>query len=70
VYERKDLGTFWLLAVVTHDALGMLQTGRLGVVDAPDFWPWPSAGAAQRCYRVSAVSTNRIEGPMSAEACA
>jgi hypothetical protein len=69
VYERKDAGTFWLLAVVTDAALGALQPGRLGIVDAFDFWPWPSAGAAQRCYRVSAVLTHGLEGPMSAEVC-
>lgn len=70
VYERKDAGTFWLLAVVTDDALGTLQPGRLGIVDAADYWPWPSAGVAQRCYRVSAVSTRGLEGPMSTEVCA
>ena len=69
VYERKDAGTFWLLAVVTDAALGGLQPGRLGIVDAFDFWPWPSGGAAQRCYRVAAVSTHGLEGPMSAEVC-
>ncbi len=69
VYERKDVGTYWLVAIVTDDALGTLEPGRLGIVDAADFWPWPSGGAAQRCYRVTAVSTHGLEGPMSAEVC-
>ena len=69
VYERKGIGTWWLLAAVTPAALGTLAPGRLGVVDAADFWPWPSAGVPQRCYAISAVSAHGIEGPMSAEVC-
>ncbi|AQX16167.1 MULTISPECIES: hypothetical protein [Tessaracoccus] len=44
----------------------------LGVVDAPDYWPWPSGGdpSAERCYAVAAVSTTGLEGPMSPVACA
>ncbi|SHI82217.1 hypothetical protein SAMN02745244_01142 [Tessaracoccus bendigoensis DSM 12906] len=72
VYRRKTTGQFDLLAVVTADALGLLEPGRLGVVDAPDYWPWPSGGdpSAERCYAVSAVSTRGLEGPMSGLACA
>jgi len=71
VYERKDTGLWWHLAVVTDAALGKIVPGRLGVVDAVDFWPWPSGGVGPppRCYRVSAVSTRGLEGPMSLEAC-
>jgi hypothetical protein len=71
VYERKGLGLWWHLAVVTDDALGVLAPGRLGVVDAFDQWPWPSGGTGPgvRCYTVTAVSTRGLEGPMSAEAC-
>lgn len=71
VYERKDTGLYWHLAVVTSAALGALVPGRLGVVDAADYWPWPSGGLApgQRCYVVTAVSTRGLEGPMSTEAC-
>lgn len=71
VYERKGDGTYWLLAIVTDDALGLLQPGRLGIVDAADFWPWPSGGvpAGPRCYVVSAVSTNGLEGAFSIEVC-
>lgn len=72
VYRRKSAGQFDLLAVVTAAALGLLVPGRLGIVDAPDYWPWPSGGdpSAERCYAVSAVSIRGLEGPMSAVACA
>ncbi len=72
VYRRKTTGQFDLLAVVTADALGLLVPGKLGIVDAPDYWPWPSGGdaSAERCYTVSAVSTRGLEGPMSAPTCA
>ena len=71
VYERKGHGTWWHLAVVTPDALGDLAPGRLGIVDAADFWPWPTGGVAPgpRCFTVTAVSTHGLEGPMSTEAC-
>ena len=35
VYKRHGTGTFELLAVVTHSALGLLEPGRFGIVDAP-----------------------------------
>ena len=71
VYERKGNGTWWHLAVVTADALGDLAPGRLGIVDAPDYWPWPSggSGAGTRCFVVTALSKHGLEGPMSTEAC-
>ena len=71
VYERKGDGTYWLLAIVTDEALGILLPGRLGIVDAPDLWPWPSAlpDPGPRCYVVSAVSTRGLEGAFSAEVC-
>jgi hypothetical protein len=69
VYERKGTGTFWLLAIVTDAALDALEPGRLGIVDAADYWPWPTIGVPQRCYVVTAVSTRGLEGPMSAEIC-
>src|SRR4051794_9259687 len=59
VYERRSSGRWWHLAVVTPEVLGDLAPGKFGVVDAPDYWPWP-AGAdpvSARCYAVSAVST-------------
>ncbi|MDX5400073.1 MAG: hypothetical protein LPK92_10185 [Actinomycetes bacterium] len=42
------------------------------MVDAPDYWPWPSGAdaSAERCYAVSAVSEGGLEGPMSAVVCA
>ena len=72
VYRRKGAGQFYLLAVVTPDALGLLVPGTLGIVDAPDYWPWPSGGdpSTERCYAVSAVSTRGLEGPMLAVVCA
>ena len=71
VYERKGTGTYWLLAVVTDAALGAIVPGKIGIDDAPDYWPWPTigTGAGPRCYVVTAVSTNGLEGPFSAEAC-
>jgi hypothetical protein len=70
VYERKGSGLWWHLAVVTDAALGAIAPGRLGIVDAADYWPWPSSGVGSpRCYAVSAVSTRGLEGPMSAEVC-
>jgi hypothetical protein len=71
VYEKKGTGTWWQLAVVTADALGELAPNRLGIVDAPDFWPWPSGGVAPgpRCYVVTAISTRGLEGPTSTETC-
>ena len=63
-------GQFWLLAVVTDATLGNLGPGRLGIVDAPDFWPWPTGGSTTpRCYVVSAVSTQGLEGAMSPQIC-
>ncbi|MGQ0824513.1 MAG: hypothetical protein ACT4OX_05705 [Actinomycetota bacterium] len=50
VCERKQVGT-WQLAVVTDAALGVLAPGRLGLVDAADFWPWPSAGSRSAATR-------------------
>jgi hypothetical protein len=70
VFERKLPGQFWLLAVVTDESIGTLEPGRLGIVDAPDFWPWPTIGApAPRCYVVSAVSTQGFQGAMSPQVC-
>jgi len=71
VYERRFAGQYWLLAVVTGEALGTLAPGRLGVVDAPDVWPWPTGGVGigPRCYVVSAVSTEGLEGAMSGQVC-
>ena len=71
VFELKLPGQYWLLAVVTGDALGTLSPGRLGVVDAPDFWPWPTgrSGVGPRCYVVSALSSQGLEGPMSQQVC-
>jgi hypothetical protein len=72
VYERKGKGRWWQLAVVTDEVLGDLAPGKIGVVDAPDYWPWPSGmdSTANRCYAVSAVSTRGLEGPLSRMVCA
>ena len=74
VYERRFVpGTYWLLAVVTPAYLGVIQPGKMGIVDAPDYWPWPTGVAtstAARCYVVTAVSTSGLEGPMSLPVCA
>lgn len=71
VYERKGHGTWWHLAVVTNEALGDISPGRLGIVDAADYWPWPTGGVAPgpRCFTVTAVSTHGLEGPMASEVC-
>jgi hypothetical protein len=73
VYEQKQLspGVYWLLAVVSKSQLP-LAPGRIGIVDAPDYWPWPTGAAqstAKRCYVVTAVSVGGLEGAMSAPAC-
>ena len=62
---------YWLLAIVTDAALGLQVPGKFGIVDAADFWPWPTGGvpAGPRCYIVTAVSTRGLEGPASAEVC-
>lgn len=71
VYRSKGNGTWWLLAIADDAALGLLQPGRIGIVDAPDYWPWPTIddGSGERCYAVAAVSTHGLEGPWSEEAC-
>ena len=71
VYEKKLTGQYWHLAVVTTDALGLLAPNRLGIVDAADYWPWPTGGTTPgpRCFVVTAISTHGLEGPMSNEAC-
>jgi hypothetical protein len=70
VYERRLPGQFWHLAVVTNDALGTLEPGRIGVVDAPDYWPWPTlAPPTPRCYVITAVSAQGLEGAMSPQIC-
>ena len=69
VYENRLPGQFWLLGVVTDEALGTLEPGRLGIVDAPDYWPWPTLQPPNRCYVVSAVSTSGLEGPFSSQVC-
>ena len=48
VYERKGTGRWWQLAVVTDEVLGDLAPGKIGVVDAPDSWPWPSGMRSDR----------------------
>jgi hypothetical protein len=69
VYENRLKGQFWLLAVVTTDALGTLEPGRIGIVDAPDYWPWPLLAPTRRCYVVTTVSTNGRESPLSPQVC-
>ena len=71
VYRAKSDDTLYHLAVVLPSALGILVAGKLGIVDAPDYWPWPTIddGTGQRCYVVSAVSRRGSEGPMSGRAC-
>lgn len=70
VYRQRGEGRWWLLAVVGPGAQD--SEGRVFVVDAPDYWPWPQGldPAAERCYTVSAVSGDGLEGPMSGPACA
>ena len=71
VYRHKGGGAWWLLAVADNTTLDILQPGRLGIVDAPDYWPWPitADASAERCYAVAAVSERGLEGPWSVETC-
>ena len=71
VYEVRLPGQLWLLAVATDETLGALEPGRVGIVDAPDFWPWPTGAptTTQRCYVLTAVSTQGLEGAMSPQVC-
>lgn len=70
VYRQRGEGRWWHLAVVSPDLQD--AEGKMFVVDAPDYWPWPQGldAAAERCYTVSAVSDDGLEGPMSPTACA
>jgi hypothetical protein len=69
IYENRLAGQYWLLGIVTNEALGTIEAGRIGIVDAPDYWPWPQLQPSQRCYAVTTVSTTGREGPMSATVC-
>lgn len=69
VHLQRGTGTRFHLADVTNDALGMLEPGRLGLIDAPDYWPWPTNGVGDsRCYVITAVG-NGLEGAPSAPVC-
>lgn len=72
VYRVKGDGILYHLAAVLPSALGQLEPGRLGIIDAPDYWPWPTGddGTGQRCYAVTTVSKRGLEGAMSGHACA
>lgn len=69
VYRQRGEGFWWLLAVVSADVRD--GSGRVWVVDAPDYWPWPSGAdaGAERCYAVSVLSDDGLEGPMSPLVC-
>jgi hypothetical protein len=69
VYENRLEGQYWLLAAVTSESLGTLEPGRIGIVDAPDYWPWPLLGPTRRCYVVTTVATNGRESAMSPPVC-
>jgi len=70
LYKRRANGTELPPATVTP-VTPEIEPGRIGVVDAPDTGPWPTAedDPGPRCYKVSAVSSGGVEGPLSAEAC-
>ncbi len=71
VYEQRSQGTAWQLAIVDSGWTDPSR-GKVVLVDAPDYWPWPSIAAwsqDQRCYFVTAVSDEGLEGPRSAVAC-
>jgi hypothetical protein len=70
VYAAKGADQWWHLAAVAPGAFGTIVPGKMAIVDAPDYWPWPTIGSGPtRCYRISAVSNSGLEGPMSAEIC-
>jgi hypothetical protein len=72
VYRRRSTGLWSHLAVVTDETLGALAPGKLGLVDTPAGWPWPSGAdpGAERCYAVSCVAQSGLEGPLSRIVCA
>ena len=72
VYQKQSTGIWWHLAIVTDEVLNNLAPGKVGIVDFPANFPWPSGldPSSVRCYAVSAVSTRGLEGAMSAEVCA
>jgi hypothetical protein len=72
VYRHKGNDQLIPVAVVLPSAIGILEPGRLGIVDAPDYWPWPSGAdsEADRMYRVTATSTKGLDSGLSAPATA
>lgn len=69
VYLKHREGYFHL-AIVTDASAGGASPGRVGLIDAFDYWPWPSTPvSAPRCYVVTAVSRKGLEGSFSAQAC-
>ncbi len=69
MYHSKGPGQWWQLAIVDDSTLGFLNPGKVGIVDAADYWPWPTIGSSSHCYTVTIVSRTGLEGPMSAEVC-
>lgn len=70
VYRQKGDHQLVAVGVVLPGALGILLPGRVGLVDAPDYWPWPTGedGDADRTYRVTAVSHRGLESALSTPA--
>lgn len=69
VYLKHNEGYLHLAAVTTKSA-GDASTGRITLIDAFDYWPRPSGGLDDpRCYVVTAISRDGLEGAWSAEAC-
>jgi hypothetical protein len=72
VYRHKGNDQLIPVAVVLPSAIGILETGRVGIVDAPDYWPWPTGADpdADRTYRITATSTMGLESGLSSPATA
>ncbi len=71
VYRFRSDDIAYHLAVVLPGALGLVSPGRVGVIDAPDYFPWASSDAGNdgdRTYRVTAISNRGLESAFSAPA--
>lgn len=69
VYLVRASHPNWHVTDIFPDSIGRLGVGRLGVVDARDYFPRPFVEEGDsRCYVIAAVARG-VEGPPSAKSC-